>query len=310
MSVINVCLSCDDNYAKYAGVLITSILYNAKDDDNLSIYVLDGGISNLHKDEILSLKSIKDCEINIVPIKEELYTEYKQVKTLKHISFATFYRLKLSSLLPDIDRIIYFDCDMVVCSDLKDLYNTDLGDNYFGGCLDIGWKKLFKVKRGYINAGMILFDLNKMRENDVERKFYEYTKNHLNNLKFGDQDILNYSCKGHIAILDERWNVQSSNFTNRSSYTNEPKVIHFIAKRKPWHWASFSYHRDLYFKYLQMSPYKLSDDDLKHWTKDNQKASLIAYIKHRPLFFMRFRFYKAIFLTYILPIFSCKTFRS
>ena len=26
---INICLSCDDNYAKYAGVVITSVLTNA-----------------------------------------------------------------------------------------------------------------------------------------------------------------------------------------------------------------------------------------------------------------------------------------
>lgn len=31
---INICLSCDDNYAKYAGVVITSVLTNALPEDN------------------------------------------------------------------------------------------------------------------------------------------------------------------------------------------------------------------------------------------------------------------------------------
>lgn len=34
MNLVNVCLSCDDNYSKYAGVVIASIL------DNLSEKVL------------------------------------------------------------------------------------------------------------------------------------------------------------------------------------------------------------------------------------------------------------------------------
>ena len=46
MTKINICLSCDDNYAKYAGVALTSILYNAKEQDDLAIYILDGGISD------------------------------------------------------------------------------------------------------------------------------------------------------------------------------------------------------------------------------------------------------------------------
>ena len=39
---INICLACDDNYSKYAGVVIASILKNAAPKDNLSIYILDG----------------------------------------------------------------------------------------------------------------------------------------------------------------------------------------------------------------------------------------------------------------------------
>ena len=56
---INICLSCDDNYAKYAGVVITSVLTNALPEDKLNFYILDGGISVENKDKILSLKNIK-----------------------------------------------------------------------------------------------------------------------------------------------------------------------------------------------------------------------------------------------------------
>lgn len=300
MNKINICLACDNNYSMYAGVVIASILNNASSTDNLCIYILDGGISEERKQEILTLKLIKDCDILFIPVDEALYEEYKKVKTLSHISFATFYRLKLPSMLPNVNRIIYLDCDMVVLTSLKDLYDTDIGSNYIAGCEDIGAKKLFTKYKGYVNAGMLLFDLDKMRKENVEKIFLDYTVANINNLKHSDQDIINYACKGHIYILDDKWNVQSSNFTNRSSYIHKPSIIHFIAKRKPWKWASFSYHRDLYFKYLQLTPWKLSDEEYRHWTKDNQLASIIEYIKYRPAFFLRPRFYKALIMTYLI----------
>ena len=56
--MINVCLACDDNYAKYAGVVIASILDSANPDDSLCFYILDGGIKSKNKDKILALKDI------------------------------------------------------------------------------------------------------------------------------------------------------------------------------------------------------------------------------------------------------------
>ncbi len=295
--VINVCLACDDNYSKYAGVVIASILANANTDDRLNFYILDGGIAQENKQKIQELKSIKDCEINFIDIDENLFEDYKKVPTLEHISFATFYRLKLTSLLPNVDKIIYLDCDMAVMTSLKELFELDFGNNYAYGVRDIG-KKLLKKNPNYVNAGMLFFNLKLMREDNIEQKFLDYIKSG-QRLRYADQDIINGAMLGKIKIADEEWNVQSSNFTNRSSYTNKPRIIHFIAKRKPWMWASFSYHRNIFFKYLQITPWKLSDKDLKHWTKDNQIASLIAYLKYRPLFLLRPRFYYAVYRTYI-----------
>lgn len=296
---INICVACDDNYSKYAGVVIASILKNADLDDDLSFYILDGGISAIHREEILSLKSIKNSEINFVNIDQSLFTEYSKIKTHSYVTIATYYRLKLPSLLPNVDRIIYFDCDMVINSSLKELFNTEMGKSLVAGVKDIN-KRMIKKNPTYVNAGMLVFDLKNMRSDGTEDKFLSWTVQNAESIKVGDQTIINEVCKGKIKIVDDRWNVQSSNFTNRSSYTNKPNVVHFVAKKKPWHWASFSYHRDLYFKYLQLTPWKLSKEEYKHWTKDNQKASLLEYLKYRPTFFLRPRFYEALIKTYLI----------
>lgn len=298
---INICVACDDNYSKYAGVVIASILKNADLDDDLSFYILDGGISATHKEEILSLKSIKNSEIIFVNIDQSLFTEYSKIKTHSYVTIATYYRLKLPSLLPNVDRIIYFDCDVVINSSLKELFNTEMGECLIAGVKDIN-KRMLKNNPTYVNAGMLVFDLKNMRFDGTEDKFLSWTVKNAESIKVGDQTIINEICKSKIKIVDDKWNVQSSNFTNRSSYTNKPSVVHFVAKKKPWHWASFSYHRDLYFKYLQLTPWKLSEEDYKHWTKDNQKASLVEYLKYRPTFFLRPRFYEALIKTYLIKV--------
>lgn len=298
MTDINICVSCDDNYSKYAGVVIASILSNSSKEDNLSIYVIDGGISEQHKEEILSLKSIKDCKINFVNVDQQMFDDYAKIKTHSYITIASYYRLKLSSLLPNVDKIIYFDCDIVVNSSLAELFNTDMENCLIAGVLDLNKKEL-KRNPNYVNAGMLIFNLKNMRLDGTENKFLKWTKENIDSIKVGDQTIINEVCKDRIKIVSDVWNVQSSNFTNRSSYTNKANVVHFVARKKPWHWASYSFHRNLYFKYLQLTPWKLSEEEYKHWTKDNQIASLIEYIKYRPFFFLRPRFYEAIIKTYI-----------
>lgn len=297
MSEVNICLACDNNYARYAAVVIASVLANTK--NFVNVYILDGGVDDENKNAIFELKSINDCNIVFVPIDISMFEDYKKVATHKYITIATYYRLKLAQLLPDVKRIIYFDCDMVVNTDLSELFNTDLENNIIAGVKDIN-KRMLKKNPSYINAGMVLFDLDKIRKNNIEQEFYEWTNNHFETIKTGDQEIINEVLKGKIKIVDDEWNVQSSNFTNRSSYTKHPKVIHFVARKKPWHFISFSYHRRYYFKYLQLTKWRLTTNREKfHWYVENEIRSLIAYFFYRPFFMFRPRFYLALFKTYL-----------
>ncbi len=299
--MINVGLACDENYSKYAGVVIASVLANASDSDELCFYILTDGLSEEKQSEILKLKEIKNCEINFVTLDEKLFEAYKNIKTHSYIPICTFYRLRLSHILPDIDKIIYLDCDVVVNKSLRELFESDLGENIAGGVRDIN-KRMLKKNPSYVNAGMLVMDLKKIREQNIEDEFLDWTQKHIDTIKMGDQEIINEVLKGKIKILDDRWNVQSSNFTNRSSYTGNPWIIHFVSKRKPWHFGSFSYHKSYYFKYLQMTPWALSEDEKKYWYDKNKSASFWGYLKYRPFFMFRPLFYKALFYTYIKPV--------
>lgn len=299
---INVCVASDNNYAQYAAVTIASILDNALKTDRIRVFILDGGIDEVNKAKIQSLSEIHPSEINFVKVDPTLFDDYKKVKTHSYISLSAYYRLKLPSLLPEIKRIIYFDCDFVVNSSLKPLFNKDLGNFPVAGVKDIN-RRMLKKNQNYVNSGMLVFDLENMRASGAEKAFLDWTLANIENINMGDQQIINEALKGQIALVEDEWNVQSSNFTNRSSYTQSPKGIHFVSKRKPWHFGSFSYHRNFYFKYLQLTPWRLSDKDFKHWTIHNQLVSLIKYVQYRPLFLFRPRFWEAVAKTYILPLF-------
>lgn len=300
MKNINICLSCDDNYSKYAGVVIASILANADDDDNLKFYILDGQISSKNKEKILSLKSIKDCQIHFIEIDDKKFEIYAQIKTHKYVTLQTYYRLKIAELLPDIERVIYLDCDMVVNRSLGELFEADLHQKPIAGVLDVRVKRKRKWKNSnYINAGMILFDLKKIREEKIEEIFVDYTKNNIEIIDTGDQDIINFALKDKIEILPDTWNVQVSNFASRTSFTKHPAIVHYIGPDKPWIFASTTFFKDLYFKYLQLTPWALIDEEKQKWYIENKKASRKNFWKKKPHCFLNPKYWYAFWASYI-----------
>lgn len=295
--MINICLSADNNYAPYAGVVIASVLKNSKPEDELCFYILDGGIEDINKQKLKSLVSIKSCGIHFVPVDQEKFDDYKKITTHSYVSLATYYRLKLSQLLnTDVERAIYLDCDIVVNDSLAELFNTDLEGNYIGGIMDIRVKYKPKWKnRTYINAGVLLIDLKKMRQDKIEKKFLEYTKENIENITAGDQDIINYTLDGKIKILDDLWNVQVSSFLSRSNFTKYPKIIHYIAKKKPWKFGSYSYFKEKYFEYLSYTPWAISEEEKFRWTVWNEICSILNFVIDKPLFLFRPKYWEAVF---------------
>ncbi len=298
MSRINVCLSFDDNYAKYAGVTIASILANAKDSDELYFYLLDGGVTTENKEKILSLRTIKDCTIKFVPIDEDLFNDYKKIKTHKYITLPTYYRLKISELIPDVERIIYLDCDVVANVSLEELFNADMGDCAVAGVRDVE-PKWAKDNSTYVNAGILLLDLKKFKERNIEQAFLDYTKDHIETIKMGDQEIINEVLKNRIKLLEPKWNVQASHFIARSIYTEFPWLIHYIGVWKPWHDNSFCYYNDLYFMYQSLTPWGMPKESLKAFLKKKNLISSWIFFKRYPLFPVKKGFARAFYETYI-----------
>ena len=262
MKEYNICLSCDNNYAQYAGVVIASILLNSDDKSFFNFYILDGNIEQENKDKIEKLKEIKDFNLNFISIDENLFEVYKKIGTHSYISLSTYYRLKLASLLPDVDNILYLDCDVIINSNLAELLEIDISEYYAAGVKDIAVNSsgyVPKLEKGniYFNSGVLYFNLDKIRKDNIESEFEKYTIENFDKIRVGDQEIINVVCQGKIKELSSTWNVQSSNFVNRSDYTKNPNIVHYVGRNKPWKFGSINYWKNLYFNVLEKTPWAI-----------------------------------------------------
>ena len=295
MKSINVCFACDKNYIKHTSVTAASILKNANADDNLSFYIIHDG---LDKEDILKfydLRKIKNFDCKFIEVKREDFSVYKDIKIFKYITLATLYRLKIPSLLNDIDKVIYLDSDIVVNVSLRELFETDIKKYYLAGVLDI--TPQFET---YVNAGVLLLNLELIRKEGGEEKFIQYAVQNKYKIKQADQEIINVVLKDRVKIIkDKSYNVQSGIFTVRSFWIKKPKIIHFIGKYKPWEKISLSYYKNYYFKYLQLTSYKLNIFDYFIQRYIFEFLSYLKFMIKKPSFFLNLKFYRAFYKTYL-----------
>ena len=261
MSKINICFSSDNNYAKYMGTAICSILKNAGENDSYNFYILDGGISNETKEQISGLKTIKDFSIEYLTVNPDDFKSCPMTGYVNYITLPTYYRFKIASLLPNVDKILYLDGDIIVNSDIKELFDTDI-ENYYIGAIPEVFNHHHKERleifgdNYYFNAGVLLINSKKWREDNIEEKLFTYALNPEREIVFQDQDILNEVLKYNIKYLPLKWNLQHDALFTEESYLyhkterNEaikaPKLIHYTHKLKPWNPKCTNKYRTLY----------------------------------------------------------------
>uniref|UniRef100_UPI003F4C547F glycosyltransferase family 8 protein n=1 Tax=Brachyspira catarrhinii TaxID=2528966 RepID=UPI003F4C547F len=260
---MDICLSADDNYAKYMGTTMASILSNSKEDEEIYFHLLDGGITEENKNKLLSLKKIKDCEIKFYIPDVEKYKKWFEIGLAKHLSAAMFYRLDIHKLIQDVDKVLYLDCDIIVRTSLKAFFEKDIS-GYYALCVkekshinNINLRKKLEFDKDdfYFNSGVLMINLNLWREDKIEDKFIEYWNKNYNN-SYGDQDILNFCLKGKVYDMGYDWNFFPLKAVHNKLY-NDVKIIHFITF-KPWEYSGKVFFGvDEFWKYYQLTPWFL-----------------------------------------------------
>ena len=182
---IPIAFSLNKKYLYPLIVSLTSILYNQGPNTFYTFYLLVA--PDLEEDllkKILGLREIyPNCKIELIYMRNK----YSKYKSDVYNSVTVYYRMDLSNIINDTDKIIYLDVDTMTHKDLTDFYNIDMGNYYYMGFpgLDLTMYE-FHGTRNFINTGVILINLKKLREVNAPLLLHEYYQ------KYGTKKIDEY----------------------------------------------------------------------------------------------------------------------
>ncbi len=271
--MINIAFAPDNNYVMPTCVAITSLLKNIKK-EKITIYILYIK-GYLNEQNLLRIKheTIRlGGQIQIKPISESLLSPFP---CLRH-GLSSYLRILAPEVLPNIDKLLYLDGDVIINDDISSLFNIDITEYDFAGVADL--KPLFVPKYtesigfnkdfAYINTGVLLMNLKRLRDSNLKEVVQSYLIKYKDKIYHEDQDIINCICS-KMLILPPKYNSIIHLWTSKQKLCyflwnrdeiNEAKyhaiIIHYLGGHKPWRLEVYHPFKKLWKHYLNQSTYK------------------------------------------------------
>ena len=262
---IPVAYSCNDKHSMLALVSMTSIMENTE--NNIEFYILHSNLSQKSFDMLNSVSKYKNARVIFKQVDETLFKNFKNVSW---VTTETWFRVLLPNLLSKYDKVIYLDCDTLVCGDISNFYNIDISNVLVGVVKDI-WGIIQACKRtnlpdkSYFNAGVLLINSKKWREQNLYEKIMDYA-NRNRECTFADQDVLNAVISTDKKMLSAKYNYLEGWWGNyKNEYEGDelkdyevarenPLIIHFTGY-KPDTYLSHHSMKELWWKYARKTVY-------------------------------------------------------
>ncbi len=272
MNIVPVVFAFDNNLILPACVCISSLMMNAKEDTFYDIFILHSANIALKKEELDKLSQYyQNCRIQYRQVDNTFDSAFE----IRGITTSTYYRLLIPDLIPEYDKIIYSDVDVIFRSDLSNIYfSVDLHDSYVAGVnalipfipdMRAYYQKMRKVEmKGIIYAGNIILNSKKIREDNIIEQFKELAKK---NFRFQDLDVLNIVCQNRVTYLKPEFCVTTyfSEFSIRNrtilrqywtdndiALALQNGIVHYNGQ-KPW--KGFCVNFDIWWEYYRKSPF-------------------------------------------------------
>ena len=279
---IPIFFTIDDSYAPFLAVALNSAIKNSDPQRNYKAIVLyqDLGADNISRLQSLQTENFK---IELMPIRanmEALDDRMSNRLRCDYFTLTIYFRLFIPSMFPQYDKGIYIDSDVVLTDDIAKLFDIDIGENYIGACNDLSiadipplvayTEKAVGVNaKEYINSGVLLMNLKKMRDDDLEGHFLSLlNKYHFDSIA-PDQDYLNAICNGKIYYLEEKWDTMPN---DAKPMLTETSLIHYNLFSKPWCYDGIQY-EEQFWNYAQDCGFIDEIREFKaSYTEDKKKA--------------------------------------
>ncbi len=281
-SPIPIFFTIDDAFAPFLGVALNSIVQNASKAHRYKVIVVhqDLGERNIRK---LGSIAADNFEIDFVPMENRLFGIADSMGTRLRADFFTltiFFRIFIPAMFPEYDKGIYLDSDIVVPGDISELFTVSLGESLLGAAVDPVVTHIPEFTRHvrervgvechqYFNSGVLLMNLKKLREVDLDRRFLELLNTYHFNCVAPDQDYLNAMCFGKVVYLPATWDAMPSNYCVPMPH---PDLVHYNLFAKPWRYDGVQYEH-FFWRYAGSSGYLPEIQDIKAGFNDEDRIA-------------------------------------
>ena len=257
MNRIPIVLAADENYAPQMYITILSALKSKNTESFYDIFcLLPDRFSGEMEEVFFELQNkFENTNIRFISMNNDFKDQEMQIS---HISTPTYYRLRMPEILKEYKKAIYLDVDIIVLKDLSEFFNIDIDDYYIAGVKAAAYIMNEKLRQysasigiedisAYINAGVTLWNLEKIRKDNLCDKLIELAAR---NFRSMDQDVINLAFNGKIKILPFRYNLMTKYYDrilNQRELLDKiygkkeideaidsPVIIHYADYVKPW----------------------------------------------------------------------------
>lgn len=271
-NVVPIAFAFDNNLVLPACVCISSLLSNANEDTFYDIFILYSKSGNIDRTNLDNIPQYyNNCKINYKLVDDTFDSAFE----IRGITTPAYYRLLIPELIPEYEKVIYSDVDIVFRMDLWDLYQINLDGYYLAATRDLGLnlskdgveyiKTLNGVEAGdYLQSGFIVLNSSHIMRDGLVEQFKSLAKQ---KLKFQDQDILNIACHNKVKYLSLEYNMTDYSFyyvmkeCDRILDLFDKEAIEVALNKGTLHynghkpWKKYCVNFDIWWEYYRNSPF-------------------------------------------------------
>ena len=269
-NTIHIACAADNTYVQHTGVMLTSLFEN-NSNNAIHIHFFSADFTNENKLIIEKIVKSYNQLFSFYLLDKELF---KDCFVSHHVSYATYYRVVIpQEINPEITRVLYLDTDIIVCKDLLELWNTDIGNAVLGAIKEPSFTEFDRIQipptYSYFNAGILIMNVVEWRKQNLTSTLFSFIKSYQNKLTFWDQDALNANLYNQWKTISPKWNQQSALFEmprekliavygekELDEALNNPSIIHYTGSSKPWDYLNLHPYKNEYFNYLKKTIWK------------------------------------------------------
>ncbi|MBR6615050.1 MAG: glycosyltransferase family 8 protein [Lachnospiraceae bacterium] len=277
---MNILYASNDGFARHLGTSMYSLFDKNRGAETITVYVLSLGLS---EENIRKLQEIADTfgrELVILELGDIRKRFDFEVDTGGY-DISIMGRLFMGEMLPEeVDRVLYLDCDTVIVRSIEKMWKTNLGEAILGAVPEPTIYEAVKdfiglgTEDSYYNSGVLLVDLKRWREEQVQEKLMQFLREKGGALFASDQDLINGALKGRIHTLmpvcnffpNYRYFSYKTLVEHSPSYKTvskeafhkakkHPMIIHYMGDERPWIRGNLNHYRLAYEKYLAKTPW-------------------------------------------------------